>query len=296
MARIESIVAPVDFSEPSRAAITQASGLAASLGATIHLIHAAHFPTPSLGHEFAIPEPAWEAVRDAAQKRVEEIARQLESRGRRVTREVSDRSPVDAIEETVRRRNGDLVVMGTHGHRGLQHVFLGSVTERVLRSAAIPVMAVPASAEVSEQPTRRLLFATDFSPASLGARDFAVSFASDLGASLEIVHAIATPTQFFASYEVAPPAGLIDEIRDGARTRIDELAGWVSERGVSVETRIVEGAASESIIDAARKAKADAIVMGTRGHSGLRHVLLGSVAEQTLRQAPCPVVAVRSAE
>lgn len=296
MSRIESILVPTDFSEPSRAALTQASGLAATLGATIHLLHAAHFPTPSMGHEFAIPEPAWDAVRDAARKRVEEVARRLEGRGHRVTREVSERNAVDAIEEAIRRRHADLVVMGTHGHRGLQHVFLGSVTERVVRSAAVPVMAVPASAEVSERPTRRILFATDFSKASLDARDVAVSLASELGATLEIVHAVATPTQFFASYEVAPPAGLIDEIRDGARTRMDELARWVAERGVNAETRIVEGVASESIVDAARKTEADTIVMGTRGHSGLRHVLLGSVAERTLRQAPCPVVTVRSAE
>ncbi len=296
MSPIQSIVVPVDFSEPSRAALARARGLAGPLDATLHLVHAAHFPTPSLGHEFAIPEPAWEAVRGAANKRVDEMADALEADGLRVTREVSDRNAAEAIERSVRTHSADLVVMGTHGHRGLQHFLLGSVAERVIRTAAVPVMAVPGAAEAADTPLRRILFATDFSPASLGARDFAVSLAGALDAALDIVHVVATPTQFFASYEVAPPAGLIDEIRNNARGRIEETAAWASERGVRAETRLVEGVASEAIVETAVKTEADAIVMGTRGSTGLRHVVLGSVAERTLRRAQCPVVAVRNAE
>lgn len=296
MSSIQSIVVPVDFSEPSRAALARAAVLAERLDASIHLVHAARFPMPAIAHEFSIPEPAWETVRDAAQQEVDRLAAGLLERGLKVSREVSDRDTVDAIGAAVEKHGAGLIVMGTHGHRGVEHFLLGSVAERVIRTSAVPVMAVKENTDVAGTPIRKIMLATDFSEPSHQARDFAVELAKATDAPIELFHSVAVPTQFFASYDVAPPGDLLDDIRDSAASRLSESAKAIAARGVQVETRLVEGPASEAISDAATKTAADVIVMGTRGNSGLRHVLLGSVAERTLRRAPCSVIAVRPTE
>lgn len=296
MSQIQSIVVPVDFSPPSRAAVARASTLAEQLGASVHLVHAARYPMPAIAHEFAIPEPAWETVRDAAQAEVDRMAVGLEERGLRVTREVSDLDTVEAIETATKQHDAGLIVMGTHGHSGVQRLVIGSVAERVIRTATVPVMAVKEAGEDASVPVHKILLATDFSEPSRQARDFAVELALATGAAIELFHAVAIPTQFFASYDVAPPGDLLDELRVSAESRLKQSAEAISGRGVTVAMRLVEGVASEAISDAAAKTEADVIVMGTRGNSGLRHVLLGSVAERTLRRAPCSVIATRTVE
>lgn len=139
-------------------------------------------------------------------------------------------------------------------------------------------------------PTRTLLVALDFSESSRKALEFAVGLARATGARLELFHAYHLPIG--TGYDVSLPGELLPRVRDAAAARLDEAVAKVRAEGVEATGHLAEGVASEAICDAAERLRADLVVMGTRGLSGLAHVLLGSVAEHTLKTAPCPVITV----
>jgi len=139
-------------------------------------------------------------------------------------------------------------------------------------------------------PIQTALVPLDFSESSDAALAFAVGLAKTIGARLELFHAYHLPIG--VDYDLSLPVELLPRVRDAAAARLDEAAAKVRAEGVEARGHVAEGVASQAICDAAKRLGADLIVMGTRGRSGLEHVLLGSVAEHTLRIAPCPVITV----
>ncbi len=141
---------------------------------------------------------------------------------------------------------------------------------------------------------KTILVPTDFSDHSKHATDTAIGLAKTLGASIHLVHVLHYPVQVAAPGQVAIPQDLWTQIRDGAARRLEKTSKSVSSAGIAVETHLTEGANAQAVVELAKKIKADLIVMGTRGLSGLKHVMLGSVAERTVRLAPCPVMTVKA--
>jgi nucleotide-binding universal stress UspA family protein len=135
-------------------------------------------------------------------------------------------------------------------------------------------------------PIKTILVATDFSPMSEHAFRFAGALARDYGARLLVVHVVRPLLAVYSETGV-----FVDEPEDGAaREAIDAL----TVPGVAVEKRLLEGDPGPTIVQAARDEGANLIVMGTHGRSGILRVLLGSVAEEVLRTAPCPVMTVKA--
>ncbi len=143
------------------------------------------------------------------------------------------------------------------------------------------------------KPIRKILVATDFSQHSARALEAAVELAVRFDAEVDVLHAFDLPIPLVTPYEVAIPDGYLDETRSAAAQKLAAAAEEVSARGVEVRTHLGEVPAAPAIAKAAEELAADLIVMGTRGNTGLKHVLLGSVAERTLRLAPCSVLAVK---
>ncbi len=141
---------------------------------------------------------------------------------------------------------------------------------------------------------RRLLVADDFSDNAAAALDAAISLARELGARVELVHVYQRPVELLTPYEVALPATVAEEVRNAASERLKGSMEKVRAAGLQGEVHLREGPASSAIVALAAELPADLIVMGTRGLTGLKHALLGSVAERTLRAAPCPVLAVKT--
>jgi nucleotide-binding universal stress UspA family protein len=146
------------------------------------------------------------------------------------------------------------------------------------------------------KPIRKILVATDFSQYSARALEAAVELAVQFGAEVDVVHAFDLPIPLVTPYEVAIPDSYLDETRNAAAQKLAAAAEEVSARGIEVRTHLREVPAAPAIAKAAEDFAADLIVMGTRGNTGLKHVLLGSVAERTLRLAPCSVLAVKGDE
>ena len=141
---------------------------------------------------------------------------------------------------------------------------------------------------------RHILVPTDFSPDAEVAVQQAVELAKAFKARVTLLHAYHVPLPVLPAESYSIPADLIDSVRDAAKSRLAELEGQVSQSGLEVGSELSAEPPSLAIVDAAERLGVDLIVMGTRGLTGLKHVVLGSIAERTLRHAPCPVLTVKS--
>ena len=142
----------------------------------------------------------------------------------------------------------------------------------------------------------RILVPTDFSPPSDAALEYARILAAKFGSSLEILHVIDDPT---AASEFVPDgfAPSTEDIRTGlleqAHKRLERLMNLVDRSRYHAHAEAVLGLPAQSIVDYATATGTGLVVMGTHGRTGLAHLLMGSVAEQVVRTAPCPVLTVR---
>lgn len=134
------ILVPIDFSPNAEQALDYASELAGKLGATVHLVHALASPPSAL--QVALTEDILENLVNEQQEALEKLAepRRATASFGQPTVEVGD--PRDTIVETARKLGIDMIVMGTHGRRGLSRVMMGSVAEDVIRHAPCPVLVV----------------------------------------------------------------------------------------------------------------------------------------------------------
>lgn len=141
-------------------------------------------------------------------------------------------------------------------------------------------------------PIRRLLIATDFSPHSERALELGIDLAQQLGARVRLLHAYDIPLVGVHPYTVTVPDPYIEACRSAAAEKLAEALERVRAAGLEADSCLLEVPAAEAIVAEAEASGCDLIVMGTRGHGGIKHALLGSVAERTLRVAPCPVLTV----
>jgi nucleotide-binding universal stress UspA family protein len=139
---------------------------------------------------------------------------------------------------------------------------------------------------------QHILVPTDFSPVSAAALEVAIEFALRFEAELVLIHAHEMPAYLFpdAMMPVAPE--VLRDLERAAEADLRVEAAKVRARGLSVVTRTVIGPHDSEILRYAAEWPADLIVMGTHGRTGLRHALLGSVAEKVVRHSTCPVVTV----
>ena len=285
------ILVPTDFSPQSTAALAYARELAATTGASIHLLHVAE-------------NVFLRAVAGDPGERKTALLRQLEEsftdddRRRLAVRVAVERSdePADEIVSCARMSDIDLIVMGTHGRGGLARAVMGSVAEHVVRTAPCPVLTVHQAPATDRPGPSRILVATDFSPPSDTALEFARTLAARFGASLHLLHVVEDPTiggpVASEMYLAESPATRTERLKD-SQARLSHRVTGSDRAALNATTEVVFGRSAEMIVDYAADTKADLIVMGTHGRTGLAHLLVGSVAERVVRHAACPVLTVR---
>jgi nucleotide-binding universal stress UspA family protein len=138
-----------------------------------------------------------------------------------------------------------------------------------------------------------VLVATDFSESAQPAVDAAITIAKSFDAQLHVVHAFQTPVPIVSPYEVVVPDGFLEQARGATAANLRAVVEKISSEGLDATSHLTEVPAAPAIVRLADELDVDLIVLGTRGNTGLKHVLLGSVAERTIRLAPCSVLAVK---
>jgi len=137
------ILVPIDFSDGSNRAISQAVQLAGALGASIELFHAYQLPVFALPDSSVTVSPTYVAdLTDRAQKELNRQRDRLAAEGLTVTTQLLEGNPADAIVERATALKAQMIVIGTHGRSGFRRFLLGSTTERVVRTSTVPVLTV----------------------------------------------------------------------------------------------------------------------------------------------------------
>jgi nucleotide-binding universal stress UspA family protein len=299
MGRFQTILVPLDFSAHAQAALALAIDLARQApGARLHLLHVFELRIPlSPPYERISPDAYLDGLREVATSRLAEAERAAAEAGVAYETHFVQGMAADVVPETARRVGADVIVMGTRGLTGLKHALLGSVAEQTARVAPCPVLTLHAPAGPARRaalPFRRILVPVDFSPHADAALALAIELGREHGAELHVLHVNELPVLITTTYGIAIPQSVWDEVREAASAGLERALEEIRAAGLTGHTHLVTGPAADSIVAAAESAEADLVVMGTRGLRGLKHALLGSVAERTLRTAACPVLTVRA--
>jgi nucleotide-binding universal stress UspA family protein len=294
---IRTVLVATDFSDTAQAGIDWALELARTHKAQIVLVHGVMLPNRATDF---VPSPPdlTEKLQEAASGRLNEAAERARGRGVEVTTDLRIGLPSQAIIEAAEERNVDLAVLGTRGHTGLQHIFLGSTAQRVVQHAHCPVLTVHPGDVDQHRQIRTVLVPTDFSRDA----ELSTSVALDLLAkqsaatTLVLLHVYHLPYEYTAYGSIPTSLDYFKDVEGAAEERLRELAEPLASEGLSVRTVAREGYPPEVIVGEAEAIGADLIALGTHGRSGLTHLLLGSTAERVVQHASCPVLTVRRQE
>lgn len=196
-----------------------------------------------------------------------------------------------------------MVAMATHGRSGLSRWVLGSVAEKVLHAAPVPLLLVrpngPLDPAAPLPAIRTILVPLDGSIFAEQALESAFGIARATGAALLLVSALPVPDDMAATDSGMTPAPVPAEYQ----AEVEQLTGYLEKQaqrlrqaGITVETQIVNGRPADAILRAGAEAPADLVVMATHGRSGLQRLWLGSVAMKVVQGATLPVLLVRARE
>lgn len=282
----KKIVCPIDFSSGSEEALQYAAFMAKDLDAELVIAHVWYVPPLAYSGE-GVPVASWENVREETERGLVDARKQAIACGApRVSTVFLSGVPWAQIAELPTDADTDLVVIGTHGRTGVPRFLLGSVAERVVRHAECSVLV----ARGKYTGLHHLLCAVDFSEPSRDAMRRASELAKE---SVTLFHAIEIPALF--AFEPTRDGDAFELDRRAKRSIEDWGRELASMTKATVSTCTTFGSpATEalSILDA--DPKLDLAVVASRGRTGIRRVLLGSVAEKIVRHARTSVLVARA--
>ena len=297
---IRNILVPTDFSKMSIQVIEPVKWLAGRFAAAIHLVHVYESGYPA---GLVMPAPPF-SLTPYEQEAKEKVGGELEALARKhgipaARCHVLGGTPAfNEICGLAGEIRTDVIVMPTHGRTGLEHMFLGSTAERTVRHSPCPVFVIRQSrAGVAERKAayKKILVPVDFSGCSREGLRYAIRFAGPFGAKLVVLHVLSLPYSYRSElYGVYQPPLPVSEAQKGAVRRMQKFLQTIELGGIKVETAIRMGSPVPEICSFAAKKDVNLIITSTHGLSGLKHVSTGSIAEQVVRHAFCPVLVVPS--
>lgn len=289
-APFEHIFVATDFSASADQAIARASRLPLAARGIVTILHV----LPERMPKSALPAAEKAARGHLAQARrsVVQAAAKQGRRGVKVVTEISRGQPYVDIVRCARSAGADLIVLGRHGRRALRDMFIGSTAESVIRVADLPVLVVSGKASRTYQ---RPLLGVDLGDTSRFVVTVALRALGTEVASFTMVHAYHVPFEGFVTPGVSPAAmtDLRKEYRAAAASRVAKLQQSLTEQGVACEVAVVRGDPRSVIVSEAVRRRADLVVVGTHGRSGIAHALLGSVAAWVIQAAASDVLVAR---
>jgi nucleotide-binding universal stress UspA family protein len=294
------LLVPLDGSSSAEQALLVAAAIARRTGTKLHLAMVSpQLPVLLATGEEPAPGPAFEQeLREQSLHYLESTAEALgTTHGVEVTFSLLDGAPVHALAEHARVRRVGLIIMTTHGHGGLNRLWLGSVADRLLRRVHMPILLVRPVDGVPHTEFRHTLVALD----GLAEGERILEPAIELGS-------LGDDSRFTLVQVLEPPVSLITRMalsgatmrphwRDlqesCARSYLERVAVRMRKRGLCVATQVLSGPrVGEGILDLGQTIGADLLVVGTHSARGVERMLLGSVADKVIRGASQAVLVV----
>jgi nucleotide-binding universal stress UspA family protein len=323
--RIEpkKIMCAIDFSDFSHHILSYGSTLASEFGSKLYLCNIVSdmVMLSSHGQAYIASDTIARERLDSAQTLLESLAKE---HGIDAEIIVSPGHPADEVTQIAREKNIDLVIAATHGGSGIKRFLIGSVTDRLVKTLACPLLVLNAKKDQSEfkdnlnVPLKRILVGCDFSPGSELAFTYALSLAQEFQGELHLVHVIKpekhvemTTSNYMkiqgGDYLGWNRSDFLDLQKNAAeeewerRNRLSsslerQLANMVPEESrnwCTPEIILLEGEPYMELIQYSEQKKIDMIVLGIHGRSFLEKFLVGSTTDRVISRGSCPVLAVR---
>ena len=297
MIKLKKILFPTDFSRCAEQALIHAVFLAEKHDAEIHLLHVVTLfeDQPNIvSEEIGETEKMVRKLEDIAERQLKKVVDSEDMRIVTMIKRGISTAPI--ILEYASDNNIDLIVMGTHGRRGIGHLLLGSVAEEVVRMAECPVFTIREREKTkSIEAVNKILVPIDFSNHSRKALNFASEIAQSYKARLQVLHIIEeTIHPAFSISGKSSVFDLIPGIEEDLLKRAEKMAKEEVPNNIDCEINVKGGRATSDIVKFAKENSTDLIVIATHGLTGLEHMLLGSVTEKVVRMSHCPVFTVKS--
>ncbi len=292
MLEVKLILCPIDFSEFSVRAYRYALSLAEHYRAQVvaqHIVEIWRYPSVGFVAYAHLYDEFCQAVRESGTEQLQQFVKNHTHDQIQPELVVQLGIAPDHILSFAQARKTDVIVMGTHGRRGYDHLMLGSVTDRVMRSAPCPVLAVSqpphdsmATGEQRSHRLNRILFCTDFSKNSERALNYAISAAEEYDAELTLLHVL----------EDVPRPAKSEHAIAAATEQLDKLIPPERRKTLKIKTAVRTGKPYRQIIQLALEVQIDMVTMGVRGRGALDLAVFGSTTYRVMQLGPCPVLAV----
>jgi nucleotide-binding universal stress UspA family protein len=312
MVAISNILCPVDFSPFSRNALQHGAQLAGWFQATLSVVYV--YPPPAApppvlfgglpGPVDIEPLPALtvspERLHDDMTARLTTFTTSVDLSRVQTRLHARPGRAVEGILDEAAATPCNLIVLGTHGHSGLDRLALGSVTEKVLRKARCPVLTVPPS--VGETPGealyifKRILCAVDFSEASLKALEYALALAKEADAELVLLHVIEGMADVQHWQQPTNPS-ILEYLRLSEQHALAQLRQVVPQDAhvwCKPKEVLLTGKPYREILRVAHDEDVHLIVMGVHGRNPVDLMFFGSTTNHVVRTATCPVLTLKS--
>jgi nucleotide-binding universal stress UspA family protein len=301
MMTLRRILFPTDFSRCAEQALLHALYLATKFRAEVHMLHAVvlhgydpHNPAYTFPE---IDEDTLDRLQKATAEHMQTSLQHHETSGLQVKQvQVRGFSAAEVILTYATEQDPDLIVMGTHGRRGLGHLLLGSVAEEVVRFASCPVLTVREQEdELLIDNVNRLLVPIDFSEHSQVAVSYAKELAAFYEAKLQLLHVVEQDIHpHFYGFGKTSMLDLSPDIADTSRQEMIKVFQAAAGPQVPYEVHVGEGRSEGEVVRFAQDHQSDLVVIATHGLTGLQHFKLGSTTTKVVRRAPCPVFTVKA--
>ena len=298
-ATLNHILCAVDFSDFSLDALRHAVVLSRWYEAQLRLVHV-YEAAPTVPHVKDMPAdlPLSQPVDvDRLTNELREFcAPVLASHGQNVEVVLKEGTPAREITREAERVPTDLLLLGTHGRSGFERLFLGSVTEKVLRSTRVPILTIPPPVRQPGSPQyKTILCPLEFSAASTRALEYGLALAKSADARLILLHVIENVLGDSGA-EALGHLSVNEYYRHLDREALTQLKAAVPDAArvwARPEERVVRGRASVEILKIVVNEGVELVVMGVHGQTALDRLLFGSTTHRVIREAGCPVLTLR---
>ncbi|ELY53197.1 universal stress protein [Natronolimnohabitans innermongolicus] len=295
---IDTLLIPTDGSNPAESAARRGFVLAAQCDASVRVLSVAD-SSVATGAGYAGDSPSIRnRLRERATNRATSLRDEATERGLEATAATREGIPAKEIVAYANEHDIDTIAIGTSGRGGVARAVIGSVADKVVRTAPVPVLTItPDAAAGDGEPTvDSILLPTDGSDTAMTAARRGLEFATDLQATVHLLSVTDHGRDGVLSTLSGDDREGSDDRREAVADAVEALTAEARSHGLETVAEVRDGDPATEIVDYAESATVDLIAMGTAGRGGFERYLLGSVTDKVVRTASIPVMTTRANE